>query len=330
VIQHPGIISLSVASLLVCMMLLYAGWYGLRILTGWDLNSGSEKQLKLERRTYLVSVVVSYALMFQIISLFLFIFTADNLHSQFVGAMCAAGCLSINGYGYPALIMKILNCLLSGAWLIINHADTKGYDYPLIKSKYSFLLFLVPLFLLETGLQLAYFANLKADVITSCCGSLFSAGSQTVASDLAGLPAVVMMPLFYGAVLLSIVSAFWFYFRRSGGYLLSALSVAVLIISLASLISFISLYYYELPTHHCPFCILQKEYGYIGYFLYATLLAGTISGIGIGILMPFRHVASLQVEVVKTHKLLSIVFIIMTLLFTAAVSWQIYFSSLRL
>jgi len=41
-----------------------------------------------------------------------------------------------------------------------------------------------------------------------------------------------------------------------------------------AILSFISVYFYELPTHHCPFCILQKEYGYVGYPLYLTLFGG--------------------------------------------------------
>jgi hypothetical protein len=32
---------------------------------------------------------------------------------------------------------------------------------------------------------------------------------------------------------------------------------------------------YELPQHHCPFCLLQKDYYYIGYFMYTFLYLGT-------------------------------------------------------
>ena len=31
--------------------------------------------------------------------------------------MCADGTLGVNGYGYPVLILKIINCLLAGVWL---------------------------------------------------------------------------------------------------------------------------------------------------------------------------------------------------------------------
>ncbi len=60
--------------------------------------------------------------------------------------MCAAGTLNVNGYGYPALILKIVVFLLSGLWLLLNYADNRAYDYPLVKNKYLFLLFIAPFF----------------------------------------------------------------------------------------------------------------------------------------------------------------------------------------
>ena len=81
-------------------------FYGIRILRNWDLKNGSELQLSLERKTYLISTIMSYAFGFQLLSLFLFIFTADKLASLFTGAMCAAGTLNVNGFGYPALLFQ--------------------------------------------------------------------------------------------------------------------------------------------------------------------------------------------------------------------------------
>jgi hypothetical protein len=103
-IFHPAIFALLIGSLMISAMLAYAAYYGIRILKRWDIGSGSELQLSLERRTYLISTMVTYAFGFQLISLFLFIYTVDQLHSLFVGAMCAAGALYVNEYGYPIYI----------------------------------------------------------------------------------------------------------------------------------------------------------------------------------------------------------------------------------
>jgi len=61
----PGIIALFISSLLISGMMLYASVAGALILRYWDINSGSETQLWLERKTYLISTIVGYALVFQ-------------------------------------------------------------------------------------------------------------------------------------------------------------------------------------------------------------------------------------------------------------------------
>jgi hypothetical protein len=329
-IQHPAILALSIAALMTCFMLIYAAWYGTRILEKWNLQSGSELQLDLERRTYLISVILSYMLVFQILSLFLYIFTADNLHTQFTGAMCAAGSLGVNSFGYPVLIMKIINCLLAGVWLIVNHVDTRGYDYPLIKTKYGLLNVLAPLILLEAVFQFVYFLNLKADVITSCCGSLFSTEKHSIAGEIAGLPNGPMRLAFFGMMAITAAVGIVFYVRGKGGGLFSLFSTLTFVVAAASLVSFICLYFYELPSHHCPFCILQKEYGYIGYALYASLLGGAVSGLGVGALMPFASHPSLSRVIPAIQRRLALVTLLLYLLFTLIVIGRMLTTSFTL
>jgi hypothetical protein len=329
-IFHPSILALYVASLLISFMVLYSSAYGIQILRKWDVQSGSELQLILERKTYLISTLLTYVFSFELLSLFLYIFTADQLNTFFVGAMCAAGSLYVNAYGYPTLLLKLANFLLAGLWLILNYADNRGYDYPLIKKKYLFLLILTPLILAETVLQAGYFLGLNPNIITSCCGSLFSVGEQSFTSEVVTLPSIPMKIFFYLAMTATIVSGLYFYRKSKGAYFFSSVSAIALLISLASILSFISVYFYELPTHHCPFCILQKEYGYIGYPLYLTLLGATISGMGVGVLMPFRNAKSLTHVIPSLQKKLTVASLILFTLFTLIVTYQIIFSNLIL
>ena len=329
-IQHPGILALLLASGLVSLLLLGAGWQGQRILRGWDLRSGSEGQLDLERRTYLVSTLVANALVIQILSLSLFIFTADGLHTQFVGAMCAAGSLAANTFGYPTLLFKIGTCLVAGIWLILNRADTQGYNYPLIRPKYVLLLILVPLVLAETWLQARYLMGLKADVMTSCCGSLFGQGRQGFAAELAGLPPRVMQPAFWTTFLALLLAGVILVRFRRGAALFSLLSLTFLSVSVASLVSFFCLYIYALPTHHCPFCLLQREYGFVGYPLYGALLGGAIAGLGVGTLAPFRTQQSLVDTLPRTQARLTWMALALAVLFTLIVGCWMLLSPLKL
>ncbi len=293
-ILHPAIVALVLVSFLIGGMMIYSAFFGVRIIGRWDIKSGSEEQLALERKTYLISTILSYVFVFQIGSLFLYVYTADSLHNLFVGAMCAAGSLYVDPYGYPTFILKILNCILAGLWLIVNYVDNRAYDYPLIRKKYVMLLILTPFFITEGISQWLYFAQMRADVITSCCGSLFSSERSGVGSEIAGLPVKAAMAGFYLSLVLTFATGLVFLIKEKWGRLFSFASGLLFLMSCVALVSFISLYFYELPTHHCPFCVLQREYGYIGYLLYAALLTGAVSGLGVGVLVTIRGGASLS------------------------------------
>ncbi|MCD8478146.1 MAG: hypothetical protein LRY68_09925, partial [Sulfurospirillum sp.] len=55
-----------------------------------------------------------------------------------------------------------------------------------------------------------------------------------------------------------------FMVKNSAVYLFS--NLLFLFFAIVSLILFFSTYVYELPTHHCPFCLLQSDYYGVGYF----------------------------------------------------------------
>lgn len=328
-ILHPTVIANLLAVYISSGMLLYAVYYGVQILKSWDIKSGHELQLVLERKTYLISTLLSYVFGLQLLSLFLFIFTADSLTPLFVGAMCAAGTLNVDPFGYPTLVLKIFSFILAGLWLVLNYADNQGYDYPLIKKKYLLLVIIAPVIILETILESAYFLDMEADVITSCCGSLFSSERVTgIGSEIASMPALPMMRVFYGAMLCTLACGILFYFKGLGGYVYAALSLLMFVISLVSIVSFISLYIYELPTHHCPFCIIMEEYHYLGYLLYMLLFGAVVSGIGAGALIPFRQVESLQFMLSGFIRKLALASVVLYAAFTALVTYEILTSSL--
>jgi hypothetical protein len=328
-ILHAPVIALLVGSLLVSYMLLHSSYYGVQILRKWDIASGSELQLLLERKTYLVSTITAYVFAFQLLSLFLFIYTADDLCRLFVGAMCAAGTLLVNSYGYPTLVLKVINFLLAGLWLVINYMDNRARDYPLIKKKYLLLLIITPSILAETVAQSLYFFGLEPNVITSCCGSLFSTDARDLSSGLASFTGIPMKITFYLSMAFTAATGVFFYLKGKGGYLFSSASAVAFVVSVASLISFISLYFYELPTHHCPFCILQREYGYIGYPLYISLLGGGVTGMGVGVVTPFRNIGSLREALPSIQRRLTLASLVFYLLFAIIVTYRIVFSDFR-
>ena len=118
--------------------------------------------------------------------------------------------------------------------------------------------------------------------------------------------------------------------RVQAGALFSVSSLAAFFVSITALVSFISPYIYELPTHHCPFCILQKEYSFVGYFFYASLLGGAIPGAAVGALLPFRSIESLRAALPPVLRLFTLASLAFYVLFALLSACSIAFSGLTL
>jgi hypothetical protein len=96
-------------------------------------------------------------------------------------------------------------------------------------------------------------------------------------------------------------------------------SAATLAVSVLAVVSFISIYIYELPSHHCPFCLLQAGYHFIGYPIYLSLFGGTIAGLGVGVLQPYRKVPTLSEAVPRLQKRLAVAAVVCFLVLAAIV-----------
>jgi hypothetical protein len=327
---NPGIIALLLSSALTALMMTYSAMFGLRVLRGWNLKSGTEAQLRLERRTYLASTLMANVLFFEVMSLFLFIQTAERLHPLFVGAMCAAGTLYVNPFGYPALGLRIVLSTVAGLWLILNWLDSKAPDYPLIRLKYRMLILMAPLAIASASLSWLYLTGLRADVITSCCGSLFSQGSESVREEVALLGAGLMRNIYIIAAALVFITGGLYWRTGRGPRAFGLLSALMLPLGLYTLITSISPYIYELPTHRCPFCMLQWDYNYIGYLIYASLLLGTILGMGAGAAGALGGLHSMPQGPAQIRRFLTLASLVSFAVFTFIVIWSVVSSNLRM
>jgi hypothetical protein len=329
---QPAIIALLMAAAIAVLMLGAAMPFAVQVIRHWDISSGSERQLDFERRTYLFSTLLTFVFVIQLAALLLFVFNADRLSAMFVGAMCAVGTLNVNDYGFPSLITQMVVFFLAAMWLAINHVDTRAPDYPLVKIKYGLLILLLPVMALSFWLELQYFLGLKANVITSCCGSLFSGDAKTIAGEASGMEPKPALFLFYGAMVVVIVSALW-HWRRAGqtsGYALASTSGAAFVAAIIGVLSFISLYIYEHPHHHCPFCILKPEYDYQGYLLYLPLFVATAAGLGAGAMQPFARIGSLNRIIPKASARLAGLAASSYILFTLLATYLVLASNLIL
>ncbi|HDK38160.1 MAG TPA: hypothetical protein ENG92_04005 [Thiolapillus brandeum] len=327
---NPAILALILVSAVISFMLLLAAGFAIQLLKSWDINSGSELQLRLERRTYLISTLLTWAFAFELISLILFVYNAESMSGQFVGAMCATGVLNVNSWGWPTLFLKMLVFFIGTIWLAINYLDNKGYDYPLVKIKYLLLLLIVPLVVTEFFVQARYFLEMTPDVITSCCGSLFASDAQGVAAEVSSLSPKAAIGVLYGSGLIVMLTGSWYLLRKKGGLLFACSSTVAFVAALMSIISYISLYIYEHPHHHCPFCILKSGHDYAGYALYIPLFMATSIALAAGVISPWRKIPSLNAAVEVYAPRLAFTALSLFVIFYAIATWMVLRSNLTM
>jgi len=215
-ILHPWILGLIVghsALLLILSLGLINAW---QIFKGWDYNSSGEKQFLLEKKTYLVSTAMNFALFTQILMLFLFGMAADELANVLPGAMCAVGTLSSNNNGFPLLNLKIVSFFVYFAWLMVNYLDNQIETYPLVQKKYLGLILIYPLAAVETVLLIMFALNLDPSVITSCCGAVYNEGTAGLGSSMSSASARFTLPIFFGIIILLLLNRLVFNHRDAG------------------------------------------------------------------------------------------------------------------
>ena len=75
--------------------------------------------------------------------------------------------------------------------------------------------------------------------------------------------------------------------------------------ALVGIVSLVSLYVYEHPQHHCPFCLLKAGHGFAGYWLYIPLFAATALALSAATIGRWRHLPSLADTILSERTRLS-------------------------
>ena len=195
------------------------------------------------------------------------------------------------------------------------------------------LLFLIFCWLLsDTILQTIFFTSLDPQVITSCCAVVFDP-TGSFSDNPAGLFArFPTADLFFSIAALYLCTGFlpWPLGKRIFRLLYGLGAPVFFFFGLAALTSCISPYIYALPHHHCPFCILQKEYHFAGYFLYGFLLAGAVTGAGTVLIGMFRKKDSLKKAIPRVQRRLCWISMLSYGSFVFWVTYPVVFSDFRI
>jgi len=255
------------------VLLFIAFYFSVFIIKNWNYEKTTSSQYKLEKTSYLVILIIFFTLVVKIFLLPYFTYSIDNLSHIIPGAMCAAGVIKANDYGEILLALKLIILFCIGIWLIINRLDLKEKTYPYTKKKFAFYIFIFFLILIETTLDILYLSNISTKEPVMCCSVIF--GSNAIGEKIPfNLTIPMLVGLFYLTFLLTIFSNI-----QKQRFINFIINIFFLYISYYAVTYFFSTYIYQLPTHQCPFCMLQKEYYFIGYFIWTTMFLGTFFGV---------------------------------------------------
>ena len=287
---NAEVIALLFGSAMVCVLAVVAAVVGISVLCGWDPDDSSRRQLARERRSLLIESTTRVLFAFQLISLAAFVAVIDRLHPLFPGAMCGVGTLNAHTLGYPTLLSKVVAFLLCALWLILNRATPGAQATGLVRLKHASLVLIAGALVFENLLQLRFFAGLRPDVLTSCCATVFNQNGRGIGSALSALPLRETRAVFFSSLALTLGAGLRFLRRGRSPAPYSILSVVLAGAAVAAILTWIAPAVYELPTHHCPLCLLGSGHRPLGYLLYLTLAVGLVGGAGAGLLGALRRV----------------------------------------
>ncbi len=274
----PEILTLFIADTLILLLVSIGFLVSIQILLKFDYTQDTPAQYALEKRAVLVSALVRSALFFKIALFFFFLYTLDAVSGYIPGAMCAAGVVSADPTGITLMVLKSLGLYLFSLWIVADKEDLKSKNYRYTKLKSALFIAVFITITAEYAYEYLFFSSLEPSKVVSCCGAIFDPLKNSgFYSALLSISPWIAAAIFYAifiSMAISVLARFY------GLYAL--LNLIFLPVAVLTLILFFSPYIYELPTHRCLFCFLQKEYAYAGYFIYMFLFLGTFFGFSYG------------------------------------------------
>lgn len=279
----PEALAILVLDILFLLFGAIAFYLSFNIYRFWDINQTTVLQYGLEKRLYLANTIIKFIFSIKLPLFLFFIFTLDKISNVIKGAMCAAGVVDATVYGLYLLALKIVNIYLFVFWLKLNYLDINHQHLPYTRKKS--LLFISIFFLLvaEIVLDFLFFDAINIDKIVSCCGNIYSSSASSLISSAFKIEPFYLYIIFYGFYALMIL----FYILRSREFY-ATINLLFIPISLVAIITLFSPYIYELPTHHCPFCLMQSDYYFVGYFIYSVGFLGTSYGLMVAFFEDFQ------------------------------------------
>lgn len=287
VLLSNGVIALLFTETILYVLAFVAFVWGLKIYKNWNFESLASSQYLLEKKNYFTTTVIVFILGIKFVLLPLFAHIVDGLSDVVPGAMCGAGVISANDYGMPIFIIKLLVLFLGVCWSIANTIDLQN-NYAYTKRKYELFFGIFILLTLEFLLQGLYFTHISLESPVMCCSVIYGASNSGSTLPLSLSPSTlsVAFGILFIMLFIALINKL-----KTLSFMLGAL---FLYFGYYFVLHVVGIYVYELPTHICPFCMLQREYFYVGYLLWGSLFLGSFFSMAPLVLEGLIHQESKQ------------------------------------
>ena len=271
-LHNQNVIILLFSSIGAVLSLTVALILAIDILLHWDFDKTDKRQYRLEKKSWLIATIVGFVAGVKVIELPYFVFTIDSLSRIVPGAMCGAGVISYNDYGMKLLFVKIVEVGLIAFWLLLNRYDIKAL-YLWVKPKMVLLVLIFFISLLQLWLLYHFFEAIDIHKVVHCCTTLYGLleGMNPLPFGLDTKWLLILFFLLYALIVSSYLG------EQEWIFALAVLLFAQ--IAYYSVIYIFGPYIYEQPNHNCPFCMMQKEYHYVGYAVWGLYFSGLFFGL---------------------------------------------------
>ena len=233
------------------------------ILKLFNKINATDVESFVEKKSYLVTMLVAVSLFVKILLLALFLYALDDLAYVVPGAMCATGVLNTNEYGEVLLVLKLVVLVFASFWLLLNKADLYSKDGVYFKRKIWLFVGLYLFILIEFILSILYLSSINTQIPVACCAYKYTEIENTLPFSLS---VDALVSVFYSLYFLVLLSAY-----KKQKTFLFLFAMLFIYISYYAIVYYFGGYIYDNPLHKCPYCMLQKQYNYIGYIIYPSL-----------------------------------------------------------
>lgn len=222
-------------------------------------NFKKEFDYRSQKSGYVAGVIAKIGGFIYILTSIMLINFLDYLSIFTPGAMCAVGVLNTQPYSNLMIFLRYYIIIFLLFFNFINKIDQEivGFKYFRFKSAIYLIVFILAI--LDISLEIKFFINFEPNYLVNCCSITFK-GTQTFFQKNIGI-------IFY---FLTLFMVFMLLLKKR--VLLFIATIFYPIVSYYAIIYHFSDYIYDQLSHHCPYCMLSKDYNYFGFYLYGVLI----------------------------------------------------------